>query len=47
MTAGQSGWRFADGMTPPPRPLDVEDVEAAPAEAETETEQLLTMEASS
>ena len=29
MTAGRSGPRFADGMTPVPRRRDVEDVDTA------------------
>ena len=39
MTAGQQGWRFADGITPPPppRPADVEardtEIEQTPEEA--------------
>ena len=46
MTAGQSGWRFADGITPTPRkPVVVDDDDAALAPAEIE--QLLTTEATS
>jgi hypothetical protein len=38
MTAGQTGWRYADGITPPaPRPADVEardsETEQTPEEA--------------
>ena len=42
MTAAQSGWRFADGITPAPWRSDVEDDRPAP----TESDQLLTTEAS-